>query len=99
MSDPDRHAPYFERLARAVLESPGTLDPQTRSDIAAGGGPPELQPYLEKVRRHAYRVTDEEVEELGRAGWSEDAILEATLAAALGAARLRLRAGLEALGA
>ena len=57
----------------------------------------ELAPYLDKVTRHAYKVTDDDVARLRAAGYDEDAIFEATLAAALGAARLRLRNGLAAL--
>ena len=59
--------------------------------------PPELQPYLDKVRRHAYTVTDRDVEELKRAGFSEDEIFEHTVAAAVTAGLERLDAGLAAL--
>ncbi|HYC49466.1 MAG TPA: hypothetical protein VEB19_00025 [Gemmatimonadaceae bacterium] len=49
---------------------------------------------MEKVAAHAWRVTDEDVEALTRAGHSEDAIFEVTAAAALGAAIMRLERGL-----
>jgi len=49
---------------------------------------------VEKVAAHAWRVTDEDVEALTRAGHSEDAIFEVTAAAALGAAIMRLERGL-----
>jgi len=81
----------------AILRTPGALDPATREAIAAGEPPDELAPYLDKVTRHAYKVTDDDVARLRAAGYDEDAIFEATLAAALGAARLRLRKGLAAL--
>ena len=59
--------------------------------------PPELRPYLEKVRRHAYAVTDDDVEELKRAGFSEDEIFEHTVSAAVAAGLERLEAGLRAV--
>jgi alkylhydroperoxidase family enzyme len=42
------------------------------------------------VHRHAYRVVDADVEALRDAGWSEEAIFELTIAAALGAGLRRL---------
>ena len=84
-------------MEEAILRTPGALDPATREAIAAGELPGELAPYLDKVTRHAYKVTDDDVARLRAAGYDEDAIFEATLAAALGAARLRLRKGLAAL--
>ncbi len=83
-----------ERVEDAILRAPGALDPREREAIAAGE---RTSPYLEKVRRHAYKVTDADVEALRADGWSDDAIFEATLAAACGAARLRLDKGLAAL--
>jgi hypothetical protein len=59
--------------------------------------PGELRPYVAKVANHAYRVTDEDVEALKKAGYSEDAIFEITVSTALGAAILRLERGLIAL--
>ena len=59
--------------------------------------PPELAPYLEKVRLHAYKVTDRDVEELKAAGFSEDEIFEHTVAAATAAGLARLEAGLAVL--
>jgi hypothetical protein len=41
-------------------------------------------PYLAKVRQHAYRVVDADLEALTDAGLSDDAIFEVTTAAALG---------------
>lgn len=102
MSDP--HAARMQRLRERVLDGPGKLSPAVRKAIAGEPGlgsaeiPPVLLPYLDKVAYHAYQVTDEDVQELLRAGLSEDEIFEATVAAALGAGLKRLRAGLAALG-
>jgi alkylhydroperoxidase family enzyme len=59
--------------------------------------PPELAPYLEKVRAHAFRVTDDDVQRLKDAGFSEDEIFEHTVSAAVAAGLERLDAGLRAL--
>ena len=59
--------------------------------------PPELAPYLEKVRLHAYQVTDADVQRLKDAGFTEDEIFEHTVSAAVAAGLERLEAGLAAL--
>jgi alkylhydroperoxidase family enzyme len=59
--------------------------------------PPELAPYLEKVRLHAYQVTDADVQQLKDAGFDEDEIFEHTVSAAVAAGLERLDAGLRAL--
>jgi alkylhydroperoxidase family enzyme len=56
-----------------------------------------MQVYLEKVRRHAYKVTDGDVETLKDAGFSEDEIFEHTVSAAVGAGLERLDAALRVL--
>ncbi len=52
--------------------------------------PASMEPYLDKVRRHAFKVTDADVEALKAAGASEDEIFEQTVvvAVAQGLARL-----------
>lgn len=100
----------FQGLIDAVLTAPGDTDLQLRRAIearaSASGGytgdeevevPVELQTYVDKVALNAYKVTDANVEDLLRAGYSEDAIFEITLSAALGAGVARLAQGLEAL--
>jgi alkylhydroperoxidase family enzyme len=59
--------------------------------------PPAFAPYLEKVRRHAYEVTDADVQRLKDEGFSEDEIFEHTVSAAVAAGLERLDAGLAAL--
>jgi hypothetical protein len=56
-----------------------------------------LDAYLEKVAHRAASITDAEVKALLRAGHSEDAVFEATVATALDAAVERFEAGLRAL--
>jgi alkylhydroperoxidase family enzyme len=59
--------------------------------------PPELEPYVAKVRRRAYDVADRDVEELKAAGFSEDEIFEHTVSAAAAAGLERLDAALRTL--
>jgi hypothetical protein len=53
--------------------------------------------YLEKVRRHAYKVTDRDVQQVKDAGLREDEIFEHTVSAATAAGLERLEAGLATL--
>lgn len=106
----DRYATQISRLMDAVLASPGVTDPALRAAVAArvaalSAGetppaldlPPALDRYLTTIARHAYKITDDYIDALRQAGYSEDAIFELTLAAALGAGRRRLERGLAAL--
>jgi alkylhydroperoxidase family enzyme len=95
----------MERVAEAILETPGDADTTLRAQVeayAAGRDAPELpddlRPYVDKVAKNAYKVVDADLDRLREAGYSEDAIFELTLAVALGAARARLDAGLKAMG-
>ena len=97
-----RYNGYVEKVKRSVTQSPGALSAEVRTAIMArdnGRIPPALVPYLEKVWAHAYRITDDDIEELTRGGFSEDQIFEATAAAAVGAALMRLERGMGALRA
>lgn len=106
----ERHMPLVRALQDSVLTGPGETDPALRRAIEArsaeAGGrpgpvsgevPDPLKTYVDKVARHAFRVTDRDLEDLERAGYSEDAIFEITLSAALGAGMARLERGLAAL--
>lgn len=94
----DRHGEQVAALLRAVLESPAETDPVTRAAAYQSDGlPPPLRQYVAKVRGEPYRVTDDDVQTLLTAGYSEDTVFEITVATALGAAMRRLDAGLRAL--
>ena len=80
----------------AVLDGPGAVEPSLRRQVAQGAPPPDLAVLVEKIRRHAYRVTDEDVNAL-RARYSEDQLFELIVAATLGAAEHRLERALAAL--
>src|SRR5262245_29056229 len=81
-------------LRRSVIDRAAALSGAAR---AHGEIPADISGYVEKVALHAYRITDEDIAELKAAGYSEDAILEITLSAALGAGMSRMEAGLAAL--
>ncbi len=97
-----RHTEAMERVAEAILETPGDADLELRRAVEAYAAgrpaeiPEDLRAYVDRVAQNAYEVIDADVDAL-RPGYSEDAIFELTLAAALGAARARLDAGLEAM--
>ena len=59
--------------------------------------PPAFAPYLDKVRRNAYRVTDADVQALEDAGYSEDVIFEQTVSVAVAAGLERLESALKVL--
>lgn len=107
----ERHMPLVRDLVESVLTTPGDTDPALRQAIEArsaelggrdcavttGEIPEAIRAYVEKVAVHAYKVTERDIDELKSAGYSEDAILEITLSAALGAGMSRLERGLAAL--
>jgi hypothetical protein len=92
-SSPDRYAGAWERVAAAILESDGTLPAYVRRAIARGDDPADLAPFLAKVRSHAYRIVDADVE-----GLDTDVVVEAVLAAAFAEGDRRRRAALKAIG-
>jgi len=96
-------------VVRSALTSPGDLDPATRRAVlrramAVSAGAPDVDPVPEplagvadQITRHAHKVVDADIESLGDAGYSEDAIFEALVTTAIGAGVARLMAGLSAL--
>ena len=78
-----RYDPLVERLRQAA-----------QPDREA---PPELASYLDKVRLNAYKVTDQDVQALKDAGFSEDVIFEQTVSVAVAAGLKRLEAALAVL--
>lgn len=95
MDDP--HAPLRDAVLARVLDGPGETTPALRHAAADGVGlPPDLEPLVARIHAHAYRVTDEEMAAAQRT-WGDDRLFEVVVAAALGASRRRLMAGLRAL--
>ena len=95
ISDP--HAGLRDRVLDGVLDGPGECDPQIRNAAAAGvGTPANLQPLVDKIHRHAYKVTDDDIAAT-QTQYNDDQMFEIVVSAALGASLLRLLAGLKAL--
>ncbi len=95
VSDP--HAPLRDKVLRTVLDGPGETDPAIRYAAAEEVGmADDLRVLVEKIHRHPYRVTDEEIAAL-QAKYGDDRLFEIIVSAAVGASRRRLMAGLRAL--
>jgi alkylhydroperoxidase/carboxymuconolactone decarboxylase family protein YurZ len=92
----DRFAEHRMAMVAALLHGPGATPAELRQAIAAGQAPADLAPLIEKIRAHAYRVTDGDVDTL-RNRYTEDQLFEIIVSAAFGAAEERLTAGLRAL--
>jgi len=95
VSDP--HANLRDRVLNRVLTGAGEVDLAIRQAAAKGAEvPAELQPLIDKIHRHAYKVTDEEIA-AAQQKFGDDRMFEIVVSAALGAANQRLQAGLKAL--
>lgn len=95
MDDP--HAALFDELFRQVLDGPGQSPRDVRRASARNQDVPgDLQPLIDKIHKHAYKVTDDDVARL-QATYGDDQMFELIVSAALGASRKRLMAGLAAL--
>lgn len=93
----DPHAVLRDRVLDSVLRGPGESDPALRVSVAERKDvPDELRDVVEKIHRHAYKVTDEDIGRL-QTRYSDDQLFELVVSAALGASRERLLAGLDAL--
>ena len=74
------------------------LDELRSLNAQATPAPPEMGPYLAKVRDRAYTVVDADVDGLKEAGFSEDEIFENTVAVAISEGLRRLDRAEEAIG-
>ena len=105
------HASDLNHLRITVLRSHGDAPVELRAHVEAhsarlagrGAGPaeilpPEVRELVEKVARHANRVTDDDFAHLLHAGYSEDALFEIVVCAAVGAGAARFERAREALG-
>jgi alkylhydroperoxidase family enzyme len=66
----------YSELSQAIRD--GRLD-----DLPVSEPERLLLEYVETLTKHAYRITDDQVERLRDAGWTEEQIAEATYDAAL----------------
>ncbi len=101
-----RYQGLLDKMVDRILNGPGEADKNLRQAVANRAEgisldsgmladiPDDLKEWVEKVARHAYKTTDEDVDSLKTAGYSEDQIFELTVVAAYGAAKARLDAAL-----
>ena len=95
MNDP--YASLRDRVIDRVLSGPGEVEPAIRQAAAQGGAvPSDLKSLVDKIHRHAYKVTDDDIA-AAQAKYGDDKMFEIVVSAALGAANQRLQAGLKAL--
>ncbi len=98
----------YQAMVRSTLGPDATTDPALREQVlrrsialsrGEEGDPlaPAIDPWVTRVTLHAHETTDEDVAALKRHGYSEDAIYELTVVAALGAVLVRLEAAAAAL--
>ena len=93
----DPHASLRDRVTERVLRGPGESDPALRAAVAGRADvPADLAALVDKIHRHAYKVTDEDVARL-EAAYGAERMFELIVSAAIGASRERLDAGLRAL--
>jgi hypothetical protein len=93
----DPYAKLRDRVLDRVLLGTGEVETGLRQAAANGGGAPaDLQALIDKIHRHAYKVTDEDIA-MAQQKYGDDKVFEIVVSAALGAANQRLQAGLKAL--
>jgi len=89
-----------EAVVARILEGDGKASPaQRRAAFNNTGLGEPLRTLIDKVARHAYRVTDEDIDGARASGLSEDQIFEIVVCAAIGQATRQYDTALAALEA
>ena len=87
-------------LARRILEGAGKVSPsERRAAFQNSGLAKPLAALVDKVARHAYRVTDEDITGAKLSGLTEDQVFEIVVCAAIGQATRQCDTALAALEA
>jgi len=110
MKEMGRYSQDMQRITDAILMSSGETSSTLRQAIQRSAFaisshtssereniPSELIPFIDKIALHAYKITDEDIATLQEKGYSEDALFEIMLTAALGTGLARLHYGLAVL--
>jgi alkylhydroperoxidase family enzyme len=85
-------------LVGRILEGEGRASPaKRRAAFANSGATGPLGALVEKVAKHAFRVTDEDMAATKQSGLSEDQIFEIVVCAAVGQATRQYETALAAL--
>ena len=97
----------IDNIVEAVLNSPAETSSELRHSLEAytaalSGGqrepaslPTDLEGYIKKLSERPHELTDEDMDALTAASYSDDTIFEITISAALGSSLARLEKGLE----
>lgn len=89
-----------EALVKRILEGTGKTSFSDRlSAFKNNGLIKPLNPLVDRVARHAHKVTDEDIAFAKMSGLSEDQVFEIVVCAAVGQASRQYAAALEALKA
>ena len=83
-------------LIDRVTSGDGKASKEHRRAAFDGGGPEGAKALIEKVAKHAYKVTDEDVA-AAKAATSEDEVFETVVSAAVGQAKRQYDAAMAAL--
>src|SRR5262245_8506307 len=87
-------------LVSRILDGRGHASPNQRRAAFDNAGLPEpMSRVVEKVARHAYKVTDDDIAAVRMAGFTEDQIFELVVCAAIGQATRQYEAALAAVEA
>ena len=74
-----------------------THSPDSFHPDSIEGVPRMLSAFADKVIRYAYKVTDADISRLLDSGYTEDAVFEAIVSAAVGAGMVRIEQGLRSI--
>jgi hypothetical protein len=87
-------------LKRRILEGDGKTSPfERRAEFNNSGLAEPLGTPVDKVARHAFRVTDEDIAAATASGLNEDEVFEIVVCAAVGQATRQYRTALSTLEA
>jgi hypothetical protein len=101
--------PEIDSMISSITEGPGETEKALRQAIFQSGEvslgaseidiniPQSLRHYIDTVSLDAAKVTDQDIEELKLAGWTEASIFEVTVTIAAAAGYGRLKIGWESL--
>ena len=88
---------HRKTLIARIVDGDGKSSSQQRRAAFEGSGPDGAGALIEKVTKHAYRVTDDDIAAAKAAGLSEDQIFELVVCGAIGQANRQLETALAAL--
>ena len=78
----DPHAALRDRVIARVLDGEGETAPALRKSVADNRGvPADLQQLVEKIHRHAYKVTDDDIAR-AQASYGDDKMFEIVVSSA-----------------